>query len=317
MEKGTLFQLRNMLNRRNVSTSVKSNVNAYEDFFDVITRGHIVAAALEHLGMSSLNAQPDPTMVDPSIWMEDDAVRKEKLLKIASEIVDKYVDLSTEFSQLHSVKGTVYAYACETLSLCLLLKEFKDAIREGDGNRVMAVWQYLLLIFKSSGRKNYAIEAFTILAQYHFILPPQLAEQLKWSRFINNHGAPGKNICMDLHMEHLVRLCKTSIEGLGANKSERAIIRVGKTVGILDELLNSFDSENGISPVSDTHSARGMDKDLHLVIKELQEIRAFEVSSSKVHNSFKSLSTNLIRTLDEKKVKDWMVTHMTDLLYEC
>lgn len=91
-------------------------------------------------------------------------------------------------------KGTV---ACETLSLSLLLNEFKDAIREGDGNRVIVVWKYVLLIFKATGHKNYAIELFMS------ILPPYLAEQLKWGRFINSHGLPGKNISMDLHMEHL------------------------------------------------------------------------------------------------------------------
>ena len=101
----------------------------------------------------------------------------------------------------------------------------------------MSVWKYFFLLFKSTGRKNYALEAFTLLAQYHFILPPALAEQLKWCRFINNHGIPGRNISMDLHMEHLNRSCKTAIEGLGANKSQKAIIRVGKTVGIVDELL--------------------------------------------------------------------------------
>ena len=149
-------------------------------------------------------------------------------MEIASYVIEKHVDLATEFSESERLKGSVYTYACEALTLGLLLQEFKDAIREGDGNRVMTVWKYFFLLFKSTGRKNYALEAFTLLVQYHFILPPALAEQLKWCRFINNHGIPGRNISMDLHMEHLNRLCKTAIEGLGANKSQKAIIRVGK-----------------------------------------------------------------------------------------
>ena len=92
----------------------------------------------------------------------------------------------------------MYTYACEALTLGLLLQEFKDAIREGYGNRVM-MWKYVFLVFKSTGRKNYALEAFTLLAQYHFILPLALAEQLKWCQFINNHGVPGRNISMDLY----------------------------------------------------------------------------------------------------------------------
>ena len=32
----------------------------------------------------------------------------------------------------------------------------------------------------------------------------------------------GRNISCDLHMEHLNRLAKTAVDGLGANKTERA-----------------------------------------------------------------------------------------------
>ena len=104
----------------------------------------------------------------------------------------------------------------------------------GDGDRVIAIWKYLMLIFKAMGHRNYAAEAFTLLSQYHLTLPPNLAEQLKWSRFVNVHGLPGDNISCDLHQEHMNRLVKVAIEGLGANKkSSKAVIRVGKAVGLL------------------------------------------------------------------------------------
>ena len=122
-----------------------------------------------------------------------------------------------------STGATAYDYACEALSLGLLLMEFRDGIREGDGERVLRVWKYLFLIFKATGHRNYALEAFTLLEQYHFLLPPFLAEQLKWLRFINTHGKKGKNISMDLHMEHLNRLCKTAINGLGSNKAAKKL----------------------------------------------------------------------------------------------
>ncbi len=103
-----------------------------------------------------------------------------------------------------------------------------------------------------------------MLSQYYFVLSPQLAEQLKWSRFINNHGKCGRNISMDLHMEHLNRLCKTAIEGLGANKSKRAILRIGRTVGMLEALLNNFDNDNDVTNISQAHTARNIKKDLNI-----------------------------------------------------
>ncbi len=77
------------------------------------------------------------------------------------------------------------------LVLGLLFLGFKDAIREGDRDRVLCVWKYLMLIWKATGHKNYSIEAFTMLTQYHLLLPKNLAAKPKWSRFINIHGKPG------------------------------------------------------------------------------------------------------------------------------
>ncbi len=85
---------------------------------DVITKGHILTAALEYLGMTSLDSLPDPSIVDRNIWMEDSKYRKEKLLDVATQVVNRHINLATEFDRKDSeLKGTVYSYACETLSL--------------------------------------------------------------------------------------------------------------------------------------------------------------------------------------------------------
>ena len=176
---------------------------------------------------------------------------------VASAIVEQHVDLSTNFadsgsnseesSPSHPTRSDgVYAYSCEVLTLGLLFLEFKDSIREGDGDGDMRVWKYFLLLFKAAGRKNYAIEALTMLTQYHITLPPRLAEQLKWSRFINTHGIIAHNISCDLHMEHLNRKAKVAIEGLGVNKSEKAITRVGKAIGTMTRTLDKFDTVNNV-----------------------------------------------------------------------
>ncbi len=43
-------------------------------------------------------------------------------------------------------------------------------------------------------------------------------------------------------MEHMNRIVKTVISGLGANKTEKAIIvRAGKSVGLLSDILAAYD----------------------------------------------------------------------------
>ena len=92
------------------------------------------------------------------------------------------------------------------ISVGILYLNFKDAVCEGDDDTVLRNWNVFLLIWTATGQRNYNSETFTLLSQYHLLLLPNLAEQLKWSRFINVHGLPGHNISCDLHMEHLYRL---------------------------------------------------------------------------------------------------------------
>ncbi len=193
------------------------------------------------------------------------------------------------------------------LTLGLLFFDFKDAVREGDGDQMLLIWKYMLLLFKATGRKNYAIEALTLLSQYHITLPHNLAEQLKWSRFVNVHGLPGHNISCDLHMEHLNKLVKVSIEGLGANKSKKAIKRVAKAIGTLARAMESFDSEVGVVSTSGKHSGKSHLKDLNIIIQQLLECDSFNHRAKRSLTYFPHLKRNLFKTLDEEKLKEWMI----------
>ena len=121
----------------------------------------------------------------------------------------------------------ILEYGQDALTLGLLYMEFIDAVREGDGERILRCWRYFLLLFKATGRKNYSIEAFTLLFQYHFLYSERMRMQLIWGRTINVHGRIGRNIACDLHMEHLNQECKCSI---GANITDESMQRVGSSL---------------------------------------------------------------------------------------
>ena len=76
---------------------------------------------------------------------------------------------------------------CELAALKMLLGKV-------DGERVLRIWKYFLLLFRATKHTNYAMEALTLLTQCLVALPENLAEQIKWSRFINIHGQLGRNI---------------------------------------------------------------------------------------------------------------------------
>lgn len=140
------------------------------------------------------------------------------------------------------------------MTLGPLLKEFGDAIKEGDGDRIVKCWRYFLLLFKANGRKNYSVEAFNLLAQHDFLLSLRQAKQLAWNRTVNTHGYSGKNVSADLHMEHLNRQAKNALLTLGSNIKDEAVERTGKCLRQTTKLTNTFDNENGIKDSSDLHS---------------------------------------------------------------
>ncbi len=231
--------------------------------------------------------------ISPDSWMEDKSVRSSIFMKIASRLVDTNVDLHTDFcdssdisteAQFTKESCTVQSYTKEVLSLGLLFLNFKDAITK---------------------HTNYAKEALTLLTQCFVTLPPNLAKQIKWSHFINVQGLPGRNISCDLHMEHLNRVVKTAIYGLGANKTEQAITRIGRCVGKIVTVLGIFDRLAGVSEVSGSHSKRSFLKDLSKIVDQLKDVNVFSTSHS--HRSFSKMGPNLMKTLSLQYLKKWII----------
>ena len=68
-------------------------------------------------------------------------------------------------------------------------------------------------------------------------------------------------------MEHLNRVVKNGIHGLGANKAEKAMIRIGKCVDSVAYVLYNIMTMN-LAP-SGQHTIASQQKDLDLLMQEL------------------------------------------------
>ena len=55
MDTGSLFQLRNLINRRNVVTDVTKDLTACEEFMELVTTGHVLAAAIHITGTTDMS----------------------------------------------------------------------------------------------------------------------------------------------------------------------------------------------------------------------------------------------------------------------
>ena len=260
----------------NFASSVDPDVNmkGCEDFFLIVLHAHIIAAARKVTQKQQYKNVKD----------------------LANEILCQFVNFNPDEKVPRS--DNVNLYATQTLTLGLIWHAFNDSIREEDGDRVLACWKFLLLIYKAKGHRNYCKEAIVLLTQYHCLLSERKAAQLKWSRFVNISGRAGNNVLCDLHLEHLNRRLKGLITNLCSNAARhtenegsiypnKAVNRATRSIGVLHEICNTFENQTGVGLASGYHNRPSLVKDVEMVVKVLEEEDMFGSTKERKHNSFK------------------------------
>ena len=207
--------------------------------------------------------------------MEENPLASSDVNELSKAMVDKFVNLNKPVQSTDDL----HFYTTELFTLLLVWHNYHDSVREGDGNRVMELWKFLLVIFKKTNRKNYSIEAFTLLVQYHFLLTDRMAQQLKRSRFVNIHGC---NIPCDLHLEHLNRQLKGNLRRMSSNLQATTINhRAGKSLGAVHSIDTQFSRELYVEDSSNVHHKPSHAKDVDKIVAVLEEANCFELLSNR------------------------------------
>lgn len=320
MDGGTLYHLRNVINRQNVKSDPTGAVTACEDFFVLVVEAHILSAAMTVFGMATVKDEPEKTFFPEGASKLDTLARRNITILAVNEVLAKFADFSygekeEEEGENSTIHDGVHAYACNLLSSGLLLMEFIDAVREGDGNRIIRCWRYFLLHFKVSNRTNYSIEAFTVLAQQYFFLSPRMAMQLTWNRTVNIHGRAGKNVSCDLHMEHLNKQAKQGIAGLGSNITDESVKRIGRSIGHTITVVENFDKMTDIKEPSGHRSRRSCDRDMKILLEQLMvKDRVFNTVAGRKHINYPNMSASSTRKIAVPDLKVWMKEQLVKLL---
>ena len=114
-------------------------------------------------------------------------------------------------------------------------------------------------------------------------------------------------------MEHLNRLLKDAIRALGANKTPRAITRLGKCIAPLGDLLDNYDTVHQVTAHRADHSIPTSEKDMTCMPKELHGAGVFSNIPGCKHRSFKTFKNNPVLSLEEN-VKLWLKMQWSRLL---
>ena len=253
-----------------------------EDFLLTVLYSHVICAAKEIL--SENNDQYN------------------NATSLAKEIVVRFISFDPDIKD--AAQDKVQQYALQVLNLCLLWHGFNDALKEGDGNRILTYYKCFLLVFKAGKCHNYCKEVINLLLQYNFLFTERQAQQLKWCRVVNMQGKPGKNVPCDLHIEHLNRRLKDMIRNIHSKNPENAIDRIAKSIGTINQVCEILEQENQALKISGRHTRPAFTKELNLMVGELEDQQVFK-SLNRKPPCYRHIK-NTLQVCSKEKLKVWI-----------
>ena len=97
------------------------------------------------------------------------------------------------------------------------------------------------------------------------------------------------------------------IKGLGANKTPKAITRIGNAIGPIHSVLNNFNnSVLNVTP-SGKHRTASSEKDRDKIINQLFDV--FDEQQGRSHSCFKNYA-RIFAKFDPKKLNKWITEHV-------
>jgi len=210
-DKGTMYQLRNAINRTLVPADPEKNMNAAEDYKLLLLHAYIMYAGK----------------------FQQASQYRQLTSELANVIVDKYVSIpNMTDKKAPNSTDTVYLYATTVITLGQLWHGFHDAMKEGDRDRILRYWIFLLIAFKATGHRNYAKEAVNLLYQYYYVLSKRkkktiVVEQvckhtrLHWYQHTMRlvHGTPQQTTQVNNSRDGRQRHTSQNTEGCKVNSS--------------------------------------------------------------------------------------------------
>ena len=224
---------------------------------------------------------------------------------------------TSEPAIIHEVKikpkrDDMFNYQSSFLEIGLLVKNFYDAISEGDGLRVLRCWKFMLLYLKEDGAssRKYALEALYLQCQVNPLLTHRAAHRLVWNRFLKTKYGTGGNIPLDLALEHFNKLVKALIRNLGSKGLHKnAIDRHCKALAINKQLLDNFDEMCSIRKRSGNHAQKSCRNDLIKVFKGLIDNDAFIFTNGRTYKHFSGITSSLLTNFDVSAMFRWINEH--------
>lgn len=182
-------------------------------------------------------------------------------------------------------------YVLQFLQWYFIILSFKDAVKEGDTQRNNVNLKLCIPLFYShSSMSKYMEECIDYILKTEVMLSHKMAMKVRAASFVNLTGKKGCNKAADLQKENEVCVLKELIRGLGANKTEKAIVTISKAAPVVQKIVDNFDRMLNIKDKKTHHSKKSFKGDVHVLLKEIIPLQIWTTQRDRRLTSFPDIS---------------------------
>ena len=215
---------------------------------------------------------------------------------------------SANICHSQSTDDHTFNYSCNLMKMALLERNFQDAVHEMDGPRLLRLWKFKMLHFKAAGRTKYALEALLFQADQLALLSPWDAYRQLWNRSFNLRGGIGKNIPLDLMVEHNNNFIKEMVRNQGANVTFHSAQQISRASKGLDAVLTNLDNVLAIQTETGRHAVVDKRKDVLMIAHEVKG-NVIQQKEPRAHRAFPKMSPDVLHEVDPSKLVKWVQGH--------
>ena len=197
----------------------------------------------------------------------------------------------TKRPQLSASKDDIlnYSKACLT---------YDDAIKLGDGERILRLDMIMYLYYKKCHFTKYSYGMLETLLQTNVLLSLRLAYQLIWNRTVNHQGRIDTNHPNDLDLEPCNKVFKDESRSHRGVFTEKVISRVSRSALKTDSVMKQYDKASKVVRPSGKHTPADLTVDIMTLVQQFNERRLFQYNPGRKHSAFPEMEENQLSSLN-------------------
>ena len=181
-----------------------------------------------------------------------------------------------------------------------------DALRYGDGERIMNINEVLYLFYKELGFPKYAYGMLETMAQTKVLLSERIAHRLIWNRTVNHRGDRNWNHPNDLDLERCNKAFKEDAHSYRGVFTEKTISRVSHSALYLNDIAKQIDKTSHAFRQSGKHTEVDTSEDSFLLVRHFQAANISDRVPGRNHQAYPMFECNPFSGMNMERFQEWI-----------